>query len=298
VVDELIHTHGLRTVIDLRSQRECDKDEGTCLLHTAHGAPSLKLLPMLDEQMLRDGLKRKLLRKPLLLLTLLPLMLLRLLPSRRLREYRRRARDRVLGRLLETTSLDEIYTLILRQRGAELKRLVETLTQPGALPALVHCTHGKVRHHCSMLAARCTLALALALALALTLALGLALTLALGLGLTLGLSRGQDRTGVAVAMCLHICGASLERIAADYAASHAWGCSVQGRAAMERLLPEHLKGLVNIEPLCAAHAHTMYALFSLVEQRHGSVDRYLDSIGVDAELRARCARALTEDAEA
>ena len=140
--------------------------------------------------------------------------------------------------------------------------------------------------------------IALALALALTLAVGLALTLALGLGLTLGLSRGQDRTGVAVAMCLHICGASLERIAADYAASHAWGSSVQGRAAMERLLPEHLKGLVNIEPLCAAHTHTMYALFSLVEQRHGSVDRYLDSIGVDAELRARCARALTEDAEA
>jgi len=128
-------------------------------------------------------------------------------------------------------------------------------------------------------------------------ALALALALALTLGLTLGLSRGQDRTGVAVAMCLHICGASLERIAADYAASHAWGCSVQGRAAMERLLPEDLKGLVNIEPLCAAHTHTMYALFSLVEQRHGSVDRYLDSIGVDAELRARCARALTEDAE-
>ena len=46
-------------MIDLRSQRECDKDEGTCLLHTAHGAPSLQLLPMLDEQMLRDGLKRK-----------------------------------------------------------------------------------------------------------------------------------------------------------------------------------------------------------------------------------------------
>ena len=184
VVDELIHTHGLRTVIDLRSQRECDKDEGTCLLHTAHGAPSLKLLPMLDEQMLRDGLKRKLLRKPLLLLTLLPLIMLRLLPSRRLREYRRRSRDRVMGRLLETTSLDEIYTLILRQRGAELKRLIETLTQPGALPALVHCTHGKVRHHCSMLAARRTLALALALALGLT--LGLTLTLTLTLTLPIG----------------------------------------------------------------------------------------------------------------
>ena len=110
--------------------------------------------------------------------------------------------------------------------------------------------------------------------------------------------RGQDRTGVAVAMCLHICGASLDRIAADYAASHAWGCSVQGRAAMERQLPEHLKGLVNIEPLCRAPRSAMYTLFAHVEQRHGSVNGYLDSIGVDAELRARCASALTDDAEA
>lgn len=154
VVDELIRpSHGglgLRTVIDLRSQREGDKDEGSCLLHAAHGAPTLKHLPMLDEQMLRDGLKRKVLRQPLLLLTLLPVMLLRLAPSRRLRARGRRARDHMLARLLETTSLDELYALILRQRGAELKRLVVTLTQPGALPALVHCTHGKVRHHCSL----------------------------------------------------------------------------------------------------------------------------------------------------
>lgn len=150
VVDELIHTHGLRTVIDLRSQREGDKDEGQCLLRPTSGtcgAPALKHLPMLDEQMLRDGLKRKVLRQPLLLLALLPVMLLRLAPSRRLRARGHRARERMLARLLETTSLDEIYTLILRQRGAELKRLVETLTQPGALPALVHCTHGKVRRH-------------------------------------------------------------------------------------------------------------------------------------------------------
>ena len=157
VVDELIRpSHGgsgLRTVIDLRSQREGDKDEGPCLLHAAlHGAPTLKHLPMLDEQMLRDGLKRKVLRQPLLLLTLLPVMLLRLAPSRRLRARGRRARDHMLARLLETTSLDELYTLILRQRGAELKRLVETLTQPGALPALVHCTHGKVCHHCNTVA--------------------------------------------------------------------------------------------------------------------------------------------------
>ena len=151
MVDELIRpSHGgsgLRTVIDLRSQREGDKDEGSCLLHAGHGAPTLKHLPMLDEQMLRDGLKRKVLRQPLLLLTLLPVMLLRLAPSRRLRARGHRVRERMLARLLETTSLDEIYTLILRQRGAELKRLVETLAQPGALPALVHCTHGKVRRH-------------------------------------------------------------------------------------------------------------------------------------------------------
>ena len=72
----------------------------------------------------------------------------------------------------------------------------------------------------------------------------------------------------------------------------------QGRAAMERQLPEHLKGLVNIEPLCGAPRSAMYTLFSHVERRHGSVDGYLDSIGVDAELRARCASALTDDAHA
>jgi len=249
-VDDLIHTHGIRTVIDLRSQHEAEKDAGPCLLHAASGAPALKHLPMLGEQMLRDGLKRKALRQPRLLLALLPAALLRLAPSRRLRARGGRARDRVLARLLETISLDEIYALILRSRGAELKALFETLARPGALPALVHCTHGK------------------------------------------------DRTGVAVALCLHICGASAERIAADYAASHAWGCSEQGRAAMMRLLPPHLEGRVDIESWCGAPRSAMYALLSLVERRHGSVDGYLDSIGVDAELRARCAHALTEDAEA
>ena len=78
--------------------------------------------------------------------------------------------------------------------------LVVLVSQPAALPALVHCTHGK------------------------------------------------DRTGVAVAMCLHICGASLEQIAADYSASHEWGCSVEGRAAMDKILPPHLAGRVNIDP--------------------------------------------------
>ena len=48
---------------------------------------------------------------------------------------------------------------------------------------------------------------------------------------------------------------------------------------------------------CRAPPSAMYALFSCVEARHGSVDGYLDSIGVDATLRARCASALTDDAD-
>ena len=37
----------------------------------------------------------------------------------------------------------------------------------------------------------------------------------------------------------------------------------------------------------------MCSFFALVEKRYGSVDAYLDSIGVDAALRQRCVAALT-----
>ena len=44
---------------------------------------------------------------------------------------------------------------------------------------------------------------------------------------------------------------------------------------------------------CEAPASAMCSFFALVEKRYGSVDAYLDSIGVDAALRQRCVTALT-----
>ena len=44
---------------------------------------------------------------------------------------------------------------------------------------------------------------------------------------------------------------------------------------------------------CEAPASVMCSFFALVERRYGSVDAYLDSIGVDAALRQRCVAALT-----
>ena len=104
-------------------------------------------------------------------------------------------------------------------------------------------------------------------------------------------------------------------IAADYARSHEWGCSAEGKAAMEKMVPAHLHGRINIDPWCrtrvptVVHAlplhaaarprrceapeHAMLDLFGIAEDVYGSIDRYLDSIGVDAALRARCADALT-----
>ena len=62
---------------------------------------------------------------------------------------------------------------------------------------------------------------------------------------------------------------------------------------MAAMLPAHLEGKVDIEPWCQAPEEAMLALFHCVERRCGSVDAYLDSVGVDADLRARCAEALT-----
>jgi protein-tyrosine phosphatase len=224
-VEQLVDVRGLRTILDLRSEHDAGKDEGPCLLLQASSrAPPVQYVSMLEEKMLRSALKRKALRRPGLLLAMLPALALKSTPSRRLQARARLTLDRQLGSVINTLALEDIYwcsrpstaslptaqparhsrtclrRLIAQHHGTEIKKVIETVSQPAALPALVHCTHGK------------------------------------------------DRTGVAVAMCLHICGASLEQIAADYSASHEWGCSVEGRAAMDKILPPHLAGRVNIDP--------------------------------------------------
>ena len=42
-------------------------------------------------------------------------------------------------------NLDEVYRMILAHAQPQIKRVIDTLTEPGALPALAHCTAGKDR---------------------------------------------------------------------------------------------------------------------------------------------------------
>jgi len=110
-------------------------------------------------------------------------------------------------------------------------------------------------------------------------------------------THGKDRTGVLIAMLLHICGASRETIAAEYALSHSWGCSIEGRAAMLEALPEKFRAPIEptdqFERWCSAPEDAIHNLWRRISRKFGSVDAYLDSIGINASTRARICAALT-----
>ena len=109
-------------------------------------------------------------------------------------------------------------------------------------------------------------------------------------------THGKDRTGLIVALLLHVCGASIESISADYAATAEWCATDEGRAAMLRSVPAGLLRCsgAKYERFCDAQAETIVQLFDLVGQRWGSVDAYLDGIGIDEGVRAEIRHALTE----
>jgi len=129
-------------------------------------------------------------------------------------------------------------------------------------------------------------------------------------------AHGKDRTGVVVAVLLHVCGAARSDIVSDYALSNDWGCSPMGQDIMLQAMPERYRERIrewNTPPenedeevemaptffwsqfgrWCSAEASTMEAVFARVEKRWGSVDGYLDSIDFGAEKRAALQLALT-----
>ena len=96
---------------------------------------------------------------------------------------------------------------------------------------------------------------------------------------------GKDRTGLLVALLLHVAGVDDEQIAADYALSE------------ERLRPRHEAWLAEagteaererIRRIAATPAESMLGVLEELERRYGSVEAYLRAGGVgDEELRAR-----------
>jgi len=81
-----------------------------------------------------------------------------------------------------------------------------------------------------------------------------------------------------------------EEIVADYALSHAWGCSVEGEWAMKVALPESVRPHIDPDVLtdwCSAPEEQLRETFRRVEAEHGSLTAYLDSIGIDSSIRDR-----------
>jgi len=112
-------------------------------------------------------------------------------------------------------------------------------------------------------------------------------------------THGKDRTGVVIAMLLSACGVSEDEILNDYVLSHDYGCSTEGREAMRLALPERVRFELSDETFdswCEAPEDVLRDLFSRIRKEYGSVEAYLDSIGINASLRARLVEQLTEPA--
>lgn len=92
---------------------------------------------------------------------------------------------------------------------------------------------------------------------------------------------GKDRTGVAAAMVLGVCGVPDEVIAEDYARTQAALEAI--RAASRDDYPADVKAWRNLSPdMAHARAETMLAFLALLRERVGGWPAYLASLDVDA----------------
>jgi protein tyrosine/serine phosphatase len=92
---------------------------------------------------------------------------------------------------------------------------------------------------------------------------------------------GKDRTGVIAMLCQSIVGDSDDDIMEEFAKSHC----VQDLARVK--LKAHFGDLVDSSNLPRADAETMRDTLHYLRDKYGSVDGYLDCIGLDASWRQR-----------
>jgi len=132
---------GLRTVLDLRSEHDAQKDRGERRL-----APITSHLPLLSEDLMRKAMIERARKKPLVFAKVATLGLAKkVMPSRRLKARLGAAVDTRLARLFDTVELSDVYWLIISESSAKLGSAFELATRADTLPMLVHCTHGKDR---------------------------------------------------------------------------------------------------------------------------------------------------------
>jgi protein tyrosine/serine phosphatase len=104
-------------------------------------------------------------------------------------------------------------------------------------------------------------------------------------GVLVHCAAGKDRTGVVVALLLSIAGVERQAIAEDYALSIWWNESVEDE---EELMarPDAAERLRD-RRIYYPRTENMVQMLSGVDRLHGGVDRYLDGIGVGADVRER-----------
>ena len=91
---------------------------------------------------------------------------------------------------------------------------------------------------------------------------------------------GKDRTGLLSVILLHIAGACIEDIIADYQVSYTY------------LLPFIQKTFADGSPWSSgedffkSEADTIAQLIAFINSKYGSIDSYLENIGISAEIKA------------
>lgn len=104
---------------------------------------------------------------------------------------------------------------------------------------------------------------------------------------------GKDRTGILAGLVLYILGVSMDDILDDYEMTNA-------AIELEKNLPQALDTFARnydvhpptqaIQPLLGVRKVYLEAAFDEMGKRHGSIEGYLDSLAVDADVRRRIAR--------
>jgi hypothetical protein len=100
-------------------------------------------------------------------------------------------------------------------------------------------------------------------------------------------SAGKDRTGLVVAVALAVAGVPKEKIALEYHQSH---------RHKETILRRAIQHLTELDEWSSAPERVIYQTFDFIEEKFGSMDLYLSSIGFDHRWRNRLRLALTSNA--
>ena len=111
---------------------------------------------------------------------------------------------------------------------------------------------------------------------------------------------GKDRTGVTAALLLHAAGVSKAAIVDDYERSHAYALSklhiVHALNIDASVAPptEWFRAAPHREAMFGAPRRTILAWWAEIDSLYGSLDGYMDSLGLDAEWRAEWRERFTE----